>query len=97
MIFDPAATLNELSRIRDMKAGDIIATGTPSGVALKVPGKAIMIIANFMSPKKRFAAFLQGQLKIDKYLKNGDIVEATIRSNDGAIDLGTQKNKVTEA
>lgn len=97
MIFDPVTTLNELSRIRDMKPGDMIATGTPSGVALKVPSPMIMAIARNLSPARRFALFLKGQLKIANYLQNGDLIETSIRTDDGRIDLGLQTNKVVAA
>lgn len=94
MIFDPVQTLNELSRVRDMKPGDIIATGTPSGVALKVPSKFVLFLGNMMSPAKRFRLFLKSQLKSDRYLQPGHVVECQIRTDDGEIDLGTQQNEV---
>lgn len=94
MIFDPVQTVNELSRIRDMKPGDIIATGTPSGVALQVPPKPMLFLANLMSPAKRFRMFLKSQLKSDKYLQPGHVVECQIGTDDGKIDLGRQRNTV---
>ena len=94
MIFDPVQTLNELSRIRDMKPGDIIATGTPSGVALQVPPKPLLFLASLMSPAKRFRLFLKSQLKSDKYLQPGHVVECRIGTDDGQIDLGSQRNTV---
>jgi|GEM_PF-5622268 len=33
-------------------------------------------------------------LKNPKYLQDGDIVEATVATDDGAIDLGSQRNVV---
>jgi len=97
MIFHPVATLTELSRVRDFKPGDMIATGTPAGVALKVPGKAVMFVSKFLSPKKRFMAFLKGQLKNPRYLKPGDVVECAIASPDGSLDLGRQRTVVRAA
>ncbi len=94
MIFNPIETLNELSRIRDMKPGDMIATGTPGGVALQVPPKPVLFIANLMSPAKRFKLFMKSQLKVDKYLQPGHVVECQIRTDDGQIDLGKQRNVV---
>ena len=43
MIFGPAATLTELSQIRVLQLADMIATGTPIGVALKLATKALMM------------------------------------------------------
>lgn len=94
MIFGPVATLTELSRVRDFKPGDMIATGTPAGVALKVPGKSKMFISKFLSPKKRFMAFLKGQLQNPRYLKPGDVVECSIATPDGSMDLGRQRTVV---
>ncbi len=97
MIFGPVATLTELSRVRDFKPGDMIATGTPAGVALKVPGKAKMFISKFLSPEKRFMMFLKGQLKNPRYLKPGDLVECSIATADGQMDLGRQRCLVRAA
>jgi hypothetical protein len=40
--------------------------------------------------------FIKSQLEIPRYLQNGDVVEAMIRSGDGAIDLGIQRLTVTK-
>jgi 2-keto-4-pentenoate hydratase/2-oxohepta-3-ene-1,7-dioic acid hydratase in catechol pathway len=37
---------------------------------------------------------VKGQAKRSEYLKPGDVVEATIRSEDGLLDLGTQRNRI---
>ncbi len=95
MIFKPAETLSELSTIMDLDAGDFIATGTPGGVALHPPSAFIQAIGGFLSPQKRFAAFLKGQLKKPYYLRVGQRIEATIRTPDGTLDLGQQNNLVT--
>jgi 2,4-diketo-3-deoxy-L-fuconate hydrolase len=39
--------------------------------------------------------FLKAQEKRTQYLQPGQVVEASIRSADGVIDLGTQRNVVT--
>jgi 2,4-didehydro-3-deoxy-L-rhamnonate hydrolase len=98
MIFAPPATLTELSAIMDLHAGDLIATGTPGGVALHPPSARVQKWAAFLlSPKKRFEMFLKGQLRNPRYLKSGQTVTATIATDDGAIDLGRQVNPVTSA
>ncbi len=95
MIFKPAATLSELSTIMDIDAGDLIATGTPGGVALHPPSAFVQALGGFLSPQRRFAAFLKGQLKRPQYLHAGQRIEATIRTPDGKLDLGRQSNLVT--
>ena len=98
MIFAPPATLIELSQIMDLKAGDLIATGTPGGVALHPPSATVQKWATFLlSPKKRFMMFLKGQLKQSKYLQPGQVITATIATEDSAIDLGQQTNTIVSA
>lgn len=96
MIFKPAETLAELSQIMDLAPGDLIATGTPAGVALRPPPAFIQALAGFLKPQARFRAFLGGQLKREQYLRPGQTMWATIRSPDGAIDLGVQKNRIVQ-
>jgi 2,4-didehydro-3-deoxy-L-rhamnonate hydrolase len=94
MIFKPHQTLSELTRIMDLNAGDLIATGTPAGVALRPPPAFIQAIGGFLSPSARFKAFLKGQLKRKQYLKVGQSIASSIATSDGAIDLGVQQNKI---
>jgi 2,4-didehydro-3-deoxy-L-rhamnonate hydrolase len=96
MIFKPHQTLSELTQIMDLNAGDLIATGTPAGVALRPPPAFVQAISGFLSPAARFKAFLKGQLKREKYLKVGQIVTSTIATPDGKIHLGSQRNRVCE-
>jgi 2,4-didehydro-3-deoxy-L-rhamnonate hydrolase len=44
---------------------------------------------------KKWALFLKAQEKRPQYLQPGQVVETSIRSTDGVIDLGTQRNIVT--
>lgn len=98
MIFGPAATLSELSAIMDLNAGDLIATGTPGGVALHPPSARVQRWANFLlSPKQRFKLFLKSQLKSRRYLRPGQIVRSQIATRDGALDLGEQVNIICTA
>lgn len=95
MIFKPAHTLAELSRIMDLAPGDLIATGTPGGVALRPPPALVQAVAGFLSPARRFAMFMKGQLKRPHYLRDGQVITASIRTSDGLIDLGQQRSRVT--
>ncbi|MFL0670202.1 MAG: fumarylacetoacetate hydrolase family protein [Erythrobacter sp.] len=97
MIFKPAETLAELSRIMDLAAGDLIATGTPGGVALHPPSGFVQALAGFLTPAKRFRAFMKGQLPRAAYLRDGQVMTAAIRTQDGAIDLGAQRNLIRPA
>lgn len=94
LVYGPAETLTELSRIQDFDAGDLLSTGTPAGCALSVPSPAKQRIAQLLPEKTRWELFLKIQSKRPQYLQPGDVVEARIRSADGSIDLGVQRNRV---
>ncbi len=89
----PAPTLAELSGMHDLFAGDLISTGTPAGCALSIPSPRRQRLAALLPEARKWAAFARAQ-EARPYLQPGDVVEATIRSADGAIDLGTQRNRV---
>jgi 2,4-diketo-3-deoxy-L-fuconate hydrolase len=98
MIHKPAATLSEFSGLHDLQAGDVIATGTPAGCAARAPSKTIAWIAkHFMSDQAKWQAFIKGGKKNLAYLKPGDEMRLTIRTDDGQIDLGEQLSKVRGA
>ena len=45
---------------------------------------------------RRWQVFIGSQMKRSEYLQPGQVVEASIRSSDGVIDLGVQRNLVTQ-
>jgi 2,4-didehydro-3-deoxy-L-rhamnonate hydrolase len=95
-VWGPAETLTELSSIHDLDAGDLIATGTPAGCALSIPSPAKQRIAALLPERIKWRLFLKAQATREQYLKAGDTVVASIRSRDGAIDLGMQVNLVVD-
>ncbi|QLY28108.1 fumarylacetoacetate hydrolase family protein [Nocardia huaxiensis] len=97
MIYRPVQTLRELTRFQRMDAGDLLLTGTPVGTAISAPPKVAEIIGSLLPPKVKWKLFFQGQAKNPKYLKDGDVVEAAIGTDDGAIDLGRQHTIVRYA
>ncbi|MGV9611501.1 fumarylacetoacetate hydrolase family protein [Nocardia xishanensis] len=97
MIYRPVQTLRELTRFQRMDAGDLLLTGTPIGTAISAPPKAVQFIADLLPPSVKWKMFFQGQAKNPKYLKDGDVVEAAIGTDDGAIDLGRQRTVVRYA
>jgi 2-keto-4-pentenoate hydratase/2-oxohepta-3-ene-1,7-dioic acid hydratase in catechol pathway len=96
LVFGPAATLSELSGVHDLFAGDLLSTGTPSGCALSIPSPAKQRIAALLPEAAKWKMFMKVQAGRSQYLKAGDLVEARIASADGAIDLGTQRNRVID-
>ena len=94
MVHAPAPTLTELSQVQDWAPGDLLATGTPGGTALKAPAKPIALLAQIVSPKKRAGLMRRAAAGNDKRLRPGDQVVATVATDDGRIDLGEQRNTV---
>jgi len=97
MLYRPLKALQSLTRFQDLTTGDLILTGTPVGTALSAPPKPIALIAALLPPAVKWKAFFKSQLKNPKYLHDGDVIEATVRTDDGAIDLGAQRMKVVYA
>ncbi|BAC68274.1 fumarylacetoacetase [Streptomyces avermitilis] len=97
MIVRPAQALTLLARFQTLDPGDLLLTGTPGGTALKAPPKAAEKIAALLPPALKWKAFFKGQAKNPKYLRNGDLITATIATPDGRIDLGEQRTPVTDA
>ena len=98
IIHKPAKTLSEISQFADMYVGDCLLTGTPSGVlagqSLKI---GLSILLNFTNNKKRREKFTAAQKSASEFLSPGDILELSIKSVDGSIDLGTQRNEIVDS
>lgn len=97
MIFPVHELLNCLREKFDLLPGDVIATGTPCGVAMGRPTRLRTRIEEILGvlPAKRTEKFLRGEISGNKkYLRRGDVITARIFSNDGVVDLGKQKNTI---
>jgi 2-keto-4-pentenoate hydratase/2-oxohepta-3-ene-1,7-dioic acid hydratase in catechol pathway len=90
MLYTPVQALQTLAKFQKIDAGDVVLTGTPVGTALTARGVKNPHELDLMT-------FLAAQAKNPNYLHHGDVVEATVATDDGAIDLGTQRNKVVYA
>ncbi|WP_039804671.1 fumarylacetoacetate hydrolase family protein [Nocardia araoensis] len=97
IIYRPLPALQALSRFQDLAPGDLVLTGTPAGTALTAPPKPIEIIGSLLPPAVKWKAFFKRQAANPKYLKAGDIVEASVATDDGALDLGPQRNTVVHS
>ena len=86
MLFPPVEALQTLSRFQRLDPGDLILTGTPVGTALTSGGKPMEL-----------PAFLAAQDNNPNFLHDGDVIEATVAADDGALDLGWQRNTVRDA
>jgi 2-keto-4-pentenoate hydratase/2-oxohepta-3-ene-1,7-dioic acid hydratase in catechol pathway len=98
MLFKPHQTLTELSGLHDLGPGDLIATGTPAGCAARAPGKlALWMMKHVLSEQTKWKLFIKKGLANPAYLQPGDLIEAAIRTDDGKIDLGEQRNRIVAA
>lgn len=96
MIHTPAKTLRELSEMHDLAPGDLLATGTPAGCAAVAPGKLKMAIFKLLPERRKWALFIGKSLSNPRYLKPGDRITASIRCDDGSLDLGEQHHVIEQ-
>ena len=94
MIVRPARALTLLSRFQPLAAGDLLLTGTPGGTALTAPPKLMEKLGALLPPATKWRLFFQRQAGNPRYLHDGDLVTATIATDDRAVDLGTQRTRV---
>jgi len=88
------AALAALTRFQRLSAGDLLITGTPVGTALSAPPKPVQKVVSLLPDDVKWKMFFNRQAGNRKYLQDGDIVEASVATDDGAIDLGTQRTAV---
>lgn len=94
MLYRPLEALQSLTQFQELAPGDLVLTGTPAGTALSAPPKPMQIVGNLLPPNLKWKVFFNRQAGNQKYLQHGDIVEASVATDDGAIDLGTQRTAV---
>jgi 2-keto-4-pentenoate hydratase/2-oxohepta-3-ene-1,7-dioic acid hydratase in catechol pathway len=94
MVHRPPATLTELSGVQDWEAGDLLATGTPGGCALQAPARPLALLAQLVSPVRRQALLRRVAARNQRRLVPDDVLEASIRTDDGSLDLGAQRNQI---
>ena len=97
MIYRPVQALQALTRFQRLDPGDLVLTGTPVGTALSAPPKPVQFVASLLPAATRWKLFFGRQARNPRYLKDGDVVEATVATDDGVIDLGTQRTTVRDA
>ncbi|WP_433519419.1 fumarylacetoacetate hydrolase family protein [Nonomuraea sp. CA-143628] len=94
MIVKPARALTLLARFQALDPGDLLLTGTPGGTALKSPGPVAEKIGALLPAAVKWRVFFKRQAGNPDYLKDGDVVAATITDPVRGIDLGQQSNVV---
>ena len=97
MLYRPLQALQSLTQFQELAPGDLVLTGTPAGTALSAPPKPVEIIGNLLPPAVKWKVFFKRQAANPRYLQDGDIVEASVATDDGAVDLGTQRTAIRYA
>lgn len=97
MVFQPLEAVQALTGFQRLDAGDLLLTGTPVGTALSAPPKPIEIIGSLLPAHLKWKAFFKRQAANPLYLGDGDVVEVSIATDDGTLDLGTQRTVVRHA
>jgi 2-keto-4-pentenoate hydratase/2-oxohepta-3-ene-1,7-dioic acid hydratase in catechol pathway len=97
MIYSPLQALQALSRFQRLDPGDLVLTGTPAGTALSAPPRPARLLAALLPDHVKWRMFFRGQARNPKYLQDGDVIEASVATDDGAIELGTQHTVVRYA
>jgi len=97
LIHKPAKTLSDISEYANLYSGDCLLTGTPGGILAGANLKAALaILLNFTNDVKRREKFTRAQLAQTRFLEPGDVLELSIRTQDGSIDLGCQRNEIAD-
>lgn len=93
------ACLTDLFALTPTRDGDIYLTGTPGGTAAKMPKFPVItkMVRMGFDDVAMMKVMSNTVGKSPDFLKDGDEVEITIRSPDGVVDLGTQRNTVRDA
>jgi 2-keto-4-pentenoate hydratase/2-oxohepta-3-ene-1,7-dioic acid hydratase in catechol pathway len=97
MIYSPLQALQALSRFQRLDPGDLVLTGTPAGTALSAPPRPVQLLGSLLPDHIKWRMFFRGQARNPRYLRDGDVIEARVDTDDDAIDLGTQRTVVRYA
>jgi 2-keto-4-pentenoate hydratase/2-oxohepta-3-ene-1,7-dioic acid hydratase in catechol pathway len=98
LITGPAAALSLLAGFQRLDPGDLLLTGTPGGTALQAPPAVVAKMGDLLLPTPlKLRAFFSRQERNPAYLKAGDVITASIASEGGALDLGSQRTVVRDA
>lgn len=99
MIYKPAETLTELAGMIDLKAGDMVLTGTPGGVLIGhgSPSRmAEIVTTNLIDDEKRRDEFRKELKSKTSFLQPGETLTLTFRDGHANRDLGGQFCKIAQ-
>lgn len=97
LLFKPTDTLTEMSTIFDLRIGDLVLTGTPGGVCLRLNKDILEKMIDINTTYEEKINYFVDTQKENGYLQPGDIIELEIKSRDHYIDLGKQRSTVVQS
>jgi 2-keto-4-pentenoate hydratase/2-oxohepta-3-ene-1,7-dioic acid hydratase in catechol pathway len=98
LIWKPVDTLNFVGTILDMRAGDLLLTGTPAGVTTPVTPRMVEIIQTHLLHDDIRRDELRAEMtKGRPFLRPGDVVAATLIETESGRRLGGLRNTVADA
>jgi len=98
LIWKPVETLNYVATILDMRAGDLLLTGTPGGVTSPVtPAMVEIIRTHLLADEARRDGLRAEMTKGRPFLRHGDVVTATLTDLESGHCLGGLSNRVADA
>lgn len=84
-------TLNQIGQFMDLKAGDLLLTGTPGGVlAHPTPDILGVLKTHLFDDERRKKELVKGFKQIDPFLQPGDLLTLSFKDKGQDIDLGGQ-------
>jgi 2-keto-4-pentenoate hydratase/2-oxohepta-3-ene-1,7-dioic acid hydratase in catechol pathway len=98
LIWKPVETLNHVATILDMRAGDLLLTGTPGGVTSPMTPPMVEIIRTHLLADVARRDGLRAEMSKGRpFLRHGDIVTATLTDLESGRCLGGLCNRVVDA
>jgi 2-keto-4-pentenoate hydratase/2-oxohepta-3-ene-1,7-dioic acid hydratase in catechol pathway len=98
LIWKPVETLNYVGSIMDMRAGDLLLTGTPGGVTAPVTPRMVEIMqTHLLADDVRRDELRVEMTRGRPFLRHGDVMTATLRDVVSGLDFGGLCNTVVDA
>jgi len=97
LIYKPAETLTQIAAITDLRAGDMILTGTPGGVIAQGTPKLVETLKTHLLDDARRRDEMRIEMKnLANFLQPGESVSLTMRDLHTGVDLGGQHSVIAE-
>ena len=78
IIYRSVQALQAFSRFQRLDAGGLVLTGTPVGTTISAPPKPAQVVSSLLPEELKWKIFFSGQARNPKYVRDGDVVEASM-------------------